>query len=266
MTQFPDFSRGKTWSEFKAEEWNALRLAVMQWANLDVAPPLQLIKQGDRAMLGVDWQLVQTPLQYITVLVTKIPTVEDAYLHIKQVRYLDIPPQAGRYEWASDEMRGFPDFGAELADYEELVHEGDPELTAPFLRARSFEGLWIVEKQAQVERGGADMIVIARSYDDPGSRFITVQEIKPNPGDPWDGTFIIEGDATIVNVWPTMRAGDFTPFLWPGDPLTDLMTPLPLTWWWGMWWLKQRPKLRVSQRHGPIKVADCTGIEEGTQP
>ncbi len=272
MPPFPDFSRGKEWSEFSAEEWNALRLAVMQFANLDVAPPLQLSKSGDRAMLSVDPQLIQTPVRHITILVTKTPTEDDVHLHIRQVRYMDIPPQSGRYEWATDDIRGFPDFGAELLDYEQLVwlpdlpgetRDGPPDVSSPFLRARSFEGLWIVE--LQVKTGGSnEIVVVARSFDEPGSRFITVQEIKPSlDNDEWTGAFEVTGDPIVVAVWPTMVAGDFTPFLWPGDTLSDLMTPLPLFHWHGAWWLKQRPKLRVSQRHGPIKIADCTGIEGG---
>lgn len=108
--------------------------------------------------------------------------------------------------------------------------------------------------------GGAERMVVVRSIPDSNGVFIEVQEIKPNTTVPWDGGFVTEGDAVTVNVWPGLRAGDFSPFVWAGA-LSALMTVLPLSRQHGSWWLKQLPKWAVSARKGPLKVLDCTGVE-----
>ncbi len=244
------------------------RISAEQW-NFIVNLLRRKITGPDVVEHTTGWHIARPPptsvvvKQFATVVLTVLPVAEDTSLTARRVRYIDEPPEVGRYEWDDTDFETFPDFGADILDYEAFYwspdDDGDPTIDTPFIFARLERSDWLLSLDQRMER-----LVVARQFemDDAQSRFILVQEIAPTRGTPWDGMFRKVGTIKTINVWPTLVAGDFTPFLWTPDDLADEMTVLPLTWWRGAWWLKQRPKWAVSERKGLLKVLDCTGVEE----
>lgn len=242
------------------------QVSAEQW-NLMVRLLKRKVTGPDVTELSTGWHISRPPIprqkiKLITAVVTVLPTVNDESLTVRRVRYTDDPPIVGEYEWDDIDFEAFPDYGASILDYEAFYwspdEDGNPTLDTPFILTRSEYNVWLALLDQRMER-----FVIARRFgsNDAGSHFMVIQELAPTRGVPWDGLFRTVGTVKTINVWPTMKAGDFTPFLWEADDLSDEMTVLPLTWWRGGWWLKQRPKWPVSARKGPLKVVDCTGVE-----
>lgn len=215
-----------------------------------------------------------------TVVLIKEPNLaEDTWLDVRAVHYLDAPPIAlspiqtePRVSYATDVFRAYPKIGYRLADFvgfafDDIDDEGDPrfpDLTAVFMEAHRSNAFWLMAPPVTQER-----YVICRDYLPTDTerlgldRMVIVQEVMPelDAEGAWTGNMQISGEPTEMNVWPFMKAADFEPFFWLSADLNDSATILPVTFWHGTWWLKQRPKRAVSLRRGPLQLVDCQPME-----
>lgn len=219
---------------------------------------------------------VHRPLRRIVVLIKEPNVAEDEWLNVRAVRYLDSPPiplspipsdpPQLRVSYATDAFRAYPKIGYTIADFlgsafADIDDAGIvilPDLTTVFLDAYLDHGFWVVSPPATRER-----FVVCRKYLDDDTdglgRMLIVQEVMPelDVEDKWTGRMQVSSVPIEMNIWPFMKAADFAPFLWYPAELNDFTTILPITFWHGAWWLKQRPKKPVSIRRGPLQLVDC---------
>lgn len=216
-------------------------------------------------------------LQRSVVLVKEPDLTEDASIAVRAIEYADRPPVVGQYRFSTAAFEAYPALGISMADFaglawlqpppeepppEEPLPVKQPDLSAAICEACVRGSLWYVQPPIYPDR-----FVVAQSYTDDDSdgngRMLIVQEVLPSLGENgrWTGVLFVTGESVEMNVWPTMKAADFAPFLWVPEVLNDQTTILPLTFWHGTWWLKQRPKRAVALRRGPLRIVDCQPTE-----
>lgn len=279
MSDLPEFSQSQKPSDWSAAQLRNLSIAARKINNLRAGPGLEIRHTDSGIEINLTEAFRKSQPREATVVLTHLPEKEDTLLCVRKVRHITIPPQPSRencddgiegkpvctYGWDGPDFEAYPDFGSVAMSYSAFYWppEDPPMLKTDFLRAKFRDGYWFVEAQI-----GAERMVVIRAYvdDEPdpqASRFIIVQEVTLAYGEEgnWTGGYEATGDAVKVNVWPTMFAGQFAPFIWAGDEITDLTTILPLASIGGIWWLKQRPKRAIVRRTGPLKLLDCTAVE-----
>lgn len=246
----PRISKGSQFGDVTAAQWNNLvdiveRLArSLPDATLNAPPPPpDNIRRTRRVAL-----------------VRRIESDIQNEIKVRTVLYReDRPPVSGDYVWG-ESFTAYPEVGVTPLDLAPFAWpELQPTIRTPILHARQDHEFWFVSPPMQAEK-----LVVLRAFgdDDPGSRFALVQEVRPILVDgAWTGAYESFGDAEQVNVWPTMVAGDFAPFMWLALQIDDRTTLLPLVFYAGVWYLKQRPKRAVVMRDGPIKTLDCSDAE-----
>ena len=244
MAEYPDIQKGTRFQDTKSSEWQKLTGDVQ--------------KKHDERTPTKELELQTSDRDRRVAVVKAVDPEADVSISVREIHYDPSGwPRAGVYVWGR-EFQAYPDIGAELDDYNGFHWRGDdPTLDTPKLIAHWTDGYWLLELSQPQER-----LVVLREFftNDPGSFFAMVQEVVPTIGD--DGAWTTEwetlGVAFMVNVWPTMVAGDYAPFVWTADQIDKrLTTLLPLAWYRGVWYLKQRPKWPVIRRKGPVKQLDC---------
>lgn len=228
-----------------------------------IAPPRQLL----------DMPIV---IQRSVVLIKEPDPLVDTYLEVRPLVYADRPPVSGQYIFSGSAFVAYPELGLEINDFVGLAWlereepEGDeeegalkqPDASAAICKAYLRQSLWHVQSPIYPER-----FVVCRAYLDDDleglGRLLIAQEVMPSLDEDgmWTGTLEAIDEPVEINVWPTMKASDFGPFFWLPEALNDETTILPLTFWHGVWWLKQRPKRGVSLRRGPLRIVDCQPTE-----
>lgn len=278
-TDFPIIDRGTQFGQVPARQWQNLIETVKQLANLKVGQGLSIDKPTDGWFIGLDPKHEPTVVHRRRVILVREPAEGDRWLDVRGVRYLDQPPhiryraeppQENRYQLHTEVLQAYPVPGSRISDFvgaafAELDEANEPvpvNDSAVFLDAYWERDAWYVHPPIFQDR-----FVVCRQYafDDPEGwgRLIVVQEVEPELGafQEWTGALRPIGDVFEINVWPTMKAADFAPFLWVPEAMNDETTILPLTFWRGAWWLKQRPKRAVSLRRGPLRIVDCQPVE-----
>jgi hypothetical protein len=248
--------------------------------NLTVGPGLTLRTAGNTRQLLLTSTDEQYDVQVKPVLLVSPPVITFSALTVRAVRYKTLPPHQDRpdcnngdgsecqYQWDGDDFYAYPDYGWTVSAYTSFawnpLTDGSPRLESPFLKVYRHYDSWIAQLPSAV---GSEVPVVVRRYEyipnttnpDPGSRHIWVQEVKPTiVSGNWIGQYETVGDAKKVNVWPSLTAGHFAPFLWEAPELTDATTILPLVTIGSVPYLKQLPILEVARVQGPINTMDCT--------
>jgi len=140
-------------------------------------------------------------------------------------------------------------------------HLNQPVIVLDEMRRGVAPGRSIYPLAKGVAASGGIVPVLLRRYldDDPNSRFVYVQSVvEAETGGEWNGGFVADGDQYLVRVWPTMVAGDFSPFVWPTGEPDERTTLLPLIQWAGSWWLLQWFKSGIDETSGPEQTMECT--------
>ncbi len=260
----PTINAGTTFRRTSAAKWNELFRVVE--ANRDAVaklqPVLSAITEGGFIPIRMRVALVESP-------------TEGSPLMVRRVIYVNTPPVVGEYRWEGDAFKANPDIGFETMDFEPFLWASDnpgdppprPTLETSILTARLETEYWVVEMPEG--GGGAERLVVVREFggDPPnaGSDQLIVQEVRPEIEDgAHTGNYIVIGDPITVKVWPHMVAGHYSPFFWTAAEITRRTTILPATQIGGVWYVKQRTRMAVSKRRGPVKLLDCSPLEENS--
>lgn len=277
MAEYPDIERGTNFGDIPARQWQNLSSRARRSDNFNVGPGLLIEKARDGDRILLDPKHEPTALHRKRVVVIKEPAPgTDQWLEVKTVRYKNRVPRppgtrGGTYELHGPTIQAYPVVGTVFAEFVGLAFaetDGEgatiaPDSSTAILDAYFEAGIWYVYPPTQLDR-----FVVCRSYtegdDDGFGRTLIVQDVLPTLDEAgvWTGALTVVGDPIEMNVWPAMKAADFAPFLWFPADLNDFATILPVTFWHGTWWLKQRPKRPVSIRRGPLQLVDCQPVEE----
>lgn len=262
MTGLPIIKEGTKWGDTSSSEWqNLINTVSTMVGDVDQSKPLVGVIEGLRKFI---------PIRRFVVLVEKPESGKP--LQVRKVEYADMLPVEGKYKWTSGVIDAYPEIGNFAADFNGFqfvpVRTADdpdpvPGIETLILVAEYRNSTWKVTLPLQTERP-----VVVREFfnNDPGSRFVMVQEVAPEIGDDgvWTGGYVTISDAVQVNVWMTMVAGDFAPFIWTADKIDRNVTSiLPLSLYKGVWYLKQRPQMGVVRIRGPVKTVDCAPASAG---
>lgn len=261
MSDLPEIERGTQWGQTSARQWrNAMELvsAIDRISTGDgillrkTAGGLRIERadqRDDEASIIMPGAMVRAPEE----------TSGIGTYWARGLRYAGTPPVAGQYAWRTQPMPVEPEIGTDVAELEAMRWDDpEPAPDMPVIMLHRRSGTWYAHAQSVNER-----IVILRGFegDDPRSRFVVVHELRPIlDNGQWTGGLETFGDLITVPVWPTMKAENFAPFVWQSDTITDAATPLPLSWWRGAWWLKQRPKRAISRVRAVRRTLECSNV------
>lgn len=233
---------------------------------LTVGPGLELDRTAGRLRISLAGPPPGPVERQITVAVVREPDQAELCLWVRGVRYRNLPPipsepncegpDAGcTYDWAGDDFRAYPDFGAELGDYSPYVwtEPGPPRLETPYLRAR-WETVWIVEIPLVVYR-----YVVVVGIPGDAANYVLVRDVQLNRVDgSWDGTFVLSGEPWPAACHPQSRAGDYAGLLWDeAQPIDDSLPVLPAQRAWGGWWVSQYIRWELSAVDPGLTFNDC---------
>lgn len=145
---------------------------------------------------------------------------------VKRVKYADLPPREGAYAYAdSVAIRCVPDFGATVADYDDIKLDDEtrlPTSSDTFVRVRRESDFYVVERKPDPSTS-MRLAVVMRAV---GEDMVLVQPVvlsvfdaeppEPTPvnPEPVDPPPIFEykpvGDQLIVMNWPHNRARHYS--------------------------------------------------------
>jgi len=270
-SDLPQVKPGTQWWHTYARQWQNLFDLALRLANLRVGPGLQLSTRGRFTTIRLidDVQKPRPNVRRVAVVAFanteettddegKVTPAERKLL-VREVRYASKPPREGEYEWHGPEMHAFPAVGHTLDDLASFAWGTDtPTVATPILTVRRIDEFWYLETAASVERS-----VVLRAFldDNPASQFVTVQEVRPEiKNGTWTGKMVARGEAITANCWPNTWAELYKPFLWEAAEIDNRATILPMIMIGSVWWVKQRPKIGVLRRKGPVRLLDCSTV------
>lgn len=255
-SDLPQVQPGTQWWHTRAQAWKNLFSLVLRLSNLTVGPGLILRMRGQGMTISLREDIVRPRPARRRVAVVSIGETSMA---VREVRYAGKPPIVGAYKWVGEDIPAYPDVGNTWDDLEAFAWGTDtPTIATPILDAYRIDEHWYVQTPASAERE-----VVLRAYfeDDPGSQFVIVQEVQPEIVDGvWTGGMVVRGEPLTVNVWSNLWAELYKPFLWEPMEIDARATILPLVLIAGVWRLKQRPKMGIQRRKGPVRLLDCTTV------
>lgn len=261
MHDFPTIREDDKWSDTSARQWTNLVKVVEAFANLEVGAGL--IRKSTPN--GVRIELTPGTLDRLDTYRRVCPVEMDPdgrFMRVRAVKYHQSPPTPNELAWASQPFIAYPAVGCQLVEFASAVYDDalDPTADAVILDCRKIGDFWYVSAPSVTE-----LQVVVRGYlpDDPDGfkHHILVQEIEPEIIDgQWTERVVPVGSVIDVPLWPPMLAFEYAPLVWQADELTEATTIVPLTWFKGHWWLKQRFMRGISKRVGPVRHLDCSGI------
>lgn len=261
MAKLPDFKKGQEWSDQQASELRALVAEARKIGNLQVGPGLRLETTGDGIRISLLNEGGLTfPRPWTAVLVGE-PGEDDRVLQVRRVRFRDVPPYEGEYEWDGDAEQVYPDFGRTVSEYSSFLWTDDaPTIDTQFLRVHRANDVYVAELPAT---SGGNRWVVVRSMGNPGAPFVLCAQVVVNEDDDEAADLYRIVDAAEAYMCiPNLFARHYAKFVWEGPWQVHTTVQagthvLPATQNDGVWYVHQF--LRYSTPALPTMIArsDC---------